>query len=38
MKIFLASIYRWVGEKGVDVPHPGISPEADLEPGNVLYI
>lgn len=24
---------RWVGEKGVDVPHPGISPEADLEPG-----
>jgi len=24
---------RWVGEEGVDIPHPGISPIADLEPG-----
>ena len=27
-----------MGEKGVDVPHPGISPEADLEPGMFLLI
>ena len=24
---------RWAGEKGVEVPHPGISPVADLEEG-----
>merc|ERR1712037_383299 len=24
---------RWVGKQGVDVPHPGISPQADLADG-----
>jgi len=24
---------RWVGKQGVDIPHPGISPTADLEEG-----
>jgi len=24
---------RWVGKKGVDVPHPGVAPVADLEDG-----
>jgi len=24
---------RWVGKQGVDMPHPGISPTADLEEG-----
>ena len=24
---------RWVGKQGVDMPHPGVSPTADLENG-----
>jgi len=24
---------RWVGKQGVDIPHPGVSPTADLEAG-----
>jgi len=24
---------RWVGKQGIDIPHPGISPTADLEEG-----
>jgi len=27
---------RWVGKKGVDVPHPGVAPVADLEDGTEL--
>ncbi len=27
---------RWVGEKGKDIPHPGISPIADLEDGTEI--
>jgi len=27
---------RWVGKKGEDIPHPGISPTADLEEGQEL--
>jgi len=27
---------RWVGKKGVDVPHPGVAPVADLEDGTEI--
>lgn len=27
---------RWVGKQGVDVPHPGISPQADLADGQEI--
>jgi len=27
---------RWVGKKGVDVPHPGVAPVADLEEGTEI--
>jgi len=27
---------RWVGKEGVDIPHPGISPHADLDDGTEI--
>jgi len=27
---------RWVGKKGVDIPHPGVAPVADLEDGTEI--
>lgn len=27
---------RWVGKQGVDMPHPGVSPQADLEDGQEI--
>ena len=34
--IFNPFFSRWVGKKGVDIPHPGVAPVADLEDGTEI--